>query len=96
MVGPSETAVEYMIASLNSGTLFALYLYATYLLVDLGGNHARVSNTHADSPGRVGSQRGLRPGERVRRSSRLKTCPQWMPSGLSGKEVLSAPDEIPQ
>ncbi|XRJ18684.1 ATP-binding protein [Haloferax sp. Atlit-48N] len=49
VVGPSETAVEYMIASLI-GTevlyLFALYLYATYLLVDLGGNHARVSNTH--------------------------------------------------
>ncbi|NLV13965.1 ATP-binding protein [Haloarcula argentinensis] len=48
-IGQSETAVERMIAPLI-GTeilyLFVLYLYATYLLVDLGGSHARVSNTH--------------------------------------------------
>jgi len=48
-VGQSETAVERMIAPLI-GTevlyLFVLYVYATYLLVDLGGSHARVSNTH--------------------------------------------------
>jgi len=47
-VGPSETAVERAIAPLI-GTeilyLFALFLYATYLLADLGGSHARVSNT---------------------------------------------------
>ncbi|GAB6860162.1 ATP-binding protein [Haloplanus litoreus] len=47
-VGPSETAVERAIAPLIGWEilyLFALFLYATYLLVDLGGSHARVSNT---------------------------------------------------
>ncbi|MDS0260919.1 ATP-binding protein [Haloarcula sp. S1CR25-12] len=48
-VAPPEAPVEQLIAPLV-GTellyLFALFLYATYLLVDLGGNHARVSNTH--------------------------------------------------
>ena len=47
-IGPSETAVERTIAPLI-GTeilyLFALFVYATYLLIDLGGSHARVSNT---------------------------------------------------
>jgi signal transduction histidine kinase len=47
-LGSSETAVERAIAPLI-GTellyLFALFLYATYLLVDLGGSHPRVSNT---------------------------------------------------
>jgi len=47
-VGPSETAVERAIAPLIGWEiiyLFALFLYATYLLFDLGGSHARVSNT---------------------------------------------------
>ncbi|WP_324666242.1 ATP-binding protein [Haloarcula sediminis] len=48
-VAPSETAAEQMLAPLIGSEilyLFVLFLYATYLLVDLGGNHARVSNTH--------------------------------------------------
>ena len=47
-VGPSETAVERAIAPLIGWEilyLFALFVYATYLLFDLGGSHARVSNT---------------------------------------------------
>jgi PAS domain S-box-containing protein len=47
-VGPSETAIERAIAPLIGWEilyLFGLFLYATYLLVDLGGSHARVSNT---------------------------------------------------
>jgi signal transduction histidine kinase len=47
-VGESETAVLRAIAPLI-GTeilyLFGLFVYATYLLVDLGGSHPRVSNT---------------------------------------------------
>jgi len=47
-VGSSERAVERTLAPLI-GTellyLFVLFLYATYLLVDLGGSHPRVSNT---------------------------------------------------
>ncbi|WP_277543180.1 ATP-binding protein [Haloarcula laminariae] len=48
-VAPSETAAEQLIAPLIGWEilyLFVLFLYATYLLVDLGGNHPRVSNTH--------------------------------------------------
>jgi len=47
-VGTSETAVERAIAPLIGWEilyLFALFVYATYLLFDLGGGHARVSNT---------------------------------------------------
>ncbi|WP_251343196.1 ATP-binding protein [Haloplanus halophilus] len=47
-VGPAESVVEYVAASML-GTeilyLSALSLYGTYLLADLGGSHARVSNT---------------------------------------------------
>lgn len=48
-VAPSETAAEQLLAPLIGWEilyLFVLSLYATYLLADLGGNHARVSNTH--------------------------------------------------
>ena len=47
-VGSSETEIERTLAPLI-GTellyLFVLFLYATYLLADLGGSHPRVSNT---------------------------------------------------
>ncbi|WP_338742238.1 ATP-binding protein [Haloplanus salilacus] len=47
-LGPPESVVEYVAASML-GTellyLLALFLYATYLLADLSGSHARVSNT---------------------------------------------------
>jgi len=47
-VGPSETTIERAIAPVIGWELlylFALFVYATYLLFDLGGSHARVSNT---------------------------------------------------
>ncbi|MFC6865084.1 ATP-binding protein [Halomicroarcula sp. GCM10025817] len=47
-LGPSERAVERMLAPLIGWELlygFALFVYATYLLFDFGGSHARVSNT---------------------------------------------------
>ncbi|WEL27314.1 ATP-binding protein [Haloferax volcanii] len=47
-VGPSERAVERMLAPLIGWELlyvFVLFVYATYLLFDFGGSHARVSNT---------------------------------------------------
>jgi len=49
LLATSETVVEQLVALLIGSVilyLFALFLYSTYLLVDLGGNHARVSNTH--------------------------------------------------
>ena len=48
-LAPSETVAERLIAPLIGWEilyLFGLFLYATYLLADLGGNHPRVSNTH--------------------------------------------------
>jgi len=48
-VAPSETTAEQLLVPLIGWEilyLFVLFLYATYLLVDLGGNHPRVSNTH--------------------------------------------------
>jgi len=47
-LGPSERAVERMLAPLIGWELlyvFVLFVYATYLLFDFGGSHARVSNT---------------------------------------------------
>jgi len=47
-VGSSETAIQRAIAPLIGWEilyLFGLFVYATYLLFDLGGSHARVSNT---------------------------------------------------
>ncbi|WP_049987141.1 ATP-binding protein [Halobellus rufus] len=47
--GPSETAIERMLASLIGWELiyvFILYVYATYLLIDFGSSHPRISNTH--------------------------------------------------
>jgi PAS domain S-box-containing protein len=46
--GPPEPVAERALAPLIGWELlylFALFLYATYLLADLGGSHARVSNT---------------------------------------------------
>ncbi|MFA9516614.1 ATP-binding protein [Halopenitus sp. H-Gu1] len=48
-VGPSESAVERMLAPLIGWEVmyvFILFIYATYLLVDFGSSHPRISNTH--------------------------------------------------
>ncbi|WP_435066719.1 ATP-binding protein [Haloplanus sp. C73] len=47
-LGPPEAVVKYVAASMFGTELLyvlVLFLYATYLLADLGGSHARVSNT---------------------------------------------------
>jgi signal transduction histidine kinase len=47
-VGPPEPVVEYVVASMLGTELLylsVLFLYAAYFMVDLGGSHARVSNT---------------------------------------------------
>jgi PAS domain S-box-containing protein len=47
-LGSSERSIERMLAPLIGWELiyvFILFMYATYLLVDFGGSHARVSNT---------------------------------------------------
>jgi len=49
VVGQSEKAIERMIAPLIGTEVmfsFVMFVYATYLIVDLGGSHPRVSHTH--------------------------------------------------